>query len=164
MTTDVEWAWVAGVFEGEGSISHSPANNSASLVVTMTDKDVIDSIARLTGVGTVNGPYLDKRRESKPIWRWTCTRQADFRVVAEKMLPWLHDRRSARLNHVLSLLRPYGVGKPKPKPKTHCIRNHKFTTKNTYTTKDGRRQCRTCRRTYKARKREEYNTRTSTEN
>lgn len=37
-------------------------------------------------------------------------------------------------------------GNWKNKNKTHCLRNHEFNDENTYISKDGKRQCKTCNR------------------
>lgn len=40
--------------------------------------------------------------------------------------------------------KPYGLGFPAPRDRTHCIRSHALSGANLYMTPDGRRQCRSC--------------------
>jgi hypothetical protein len=40
--------------------------------------------------------------------------------------------------------KPYGLGFPAPRDRTHCIREHALSGDNLYVTPDGRRQCRAC--------------------
>ena len=47
------------------------------------------------------------------------------------------------VTHYENLMRGNGMGAIN-RDKTHCIRGHKFTPKNTYLPKNGQRQCRKC--------------------
>jgi hypothetical protein len=61
--TDVEVAWIAGLLEGEGHFAPK------AIIVNMTDRDVLERLAALTG-GRLNGPYTYKNRPtSKPYYR-----------------------------------------------------------------------------------------------
>lgn len=114
-----ELAWVAGIFEGEGSIINTSAGGRMQrrLVIQMTDKDVLDRVADIVG-GSVFGPTL--REGYKPIWVWRVSRWCDIERVLLAMLPWLCERRRAAA--VALLANPAGpVGSP---PKLYCKRGH----------------------------------------
>ena len=104
--TDLEIAWIAGLFEGEGCIYR---NNKSDirLQIYMTDKDVLDEFARITG-GKVTGPYLRQptKREletgylpvspRKEKWSWTEARQDKVNEILTAMWPYLKSRRQSR--------------------------------------------------------------------
>lgn len=165
---NLDYAWVAGVIEGEGHFSSDIPNNTASIVVSMTDKDVIESLKESAdGLGVINGPYSHKDRpDHKPMWRWTVTKRADFLHVAEQIMPYLHQRRRSRLQKVIDGFRPFCLVRRNPNiNKTHCIRGHEFTPENTYITPRGTRNCKECRRTNQRERRHgsQDHTRTPTE-
>jgi len=59
----VNMAWLAGLVEGEGCIRLQKSNKSvgASVIVQMTDGDVIERLQSITGLGCVTGPYYKKK-------------------------------------------------------------------------------------------------------
>lgn len=94
-----ESAWVAGIFEGEGTVYQS-GRASPQASVTMTDEDIIQKWADLTGA-RVAGPY-QYREGTKPFWRaglWGWEPLADLYAT---MRPWLGSRRTAKFEEVLS--------------------------------------------------------------
>lgn len=89
-------AWVAGIFEGEGTFSSPGRGNTFALTVRMTDEDVIRALADRSGYGRVNGPYLDPRGDNrKPIYMWSVSVSEDAYRLFESMKPWLGRRRIA---------------------------------------------------------------------
>lgn len=93
--TEVEVAWLAGLFEGEGT--WTGAVGRPSLAISMTDRDVIERAAALLG-GAVNGPYSDGRiavsgRPYKPAWKTQVGKSATLQVLIPRMWPWLGERR-----------------------------------------------------------------------
>lgn len=116
-------AWAAGLFEGEGSITHTRNSGRQSrqrwLTLSMTDGDVVRRFARVVACGTVK---LHERTNPRwePIYKWTCSRWADTERVLRAFLPYLGKRRSAKAR--LLLADPAGpVGGP---VKSHCKRGH----------------------------------------
>lgn len=108
----VEWA--AGLFEGEGWFGHTGLKYTSRktgitkhyrnprAAMSSTDEDVIRSFCAVVGVGKVRGPYTSRKRPTaKPFWTW----QADGKdavKVAMMLSPYLHSRRRARIEEVLS--------------------------------------------------------------
>lgn len=90
-------AWVAGIVEGEGSISSIQETGKQAIriaiSVVMTDVDVLEDLRRILGVGTLVGPY-DRSRYGcvKPQWVYTITGKQALAVGAA-LWPWLHERR-----------------------------------------------------------------------
>lgn len=94
--------WVAGLFEGEGCvvIRRTPDRDhvAVQLLVNMTDEDVIQRLAAVTGVGTVRGPvWSPKRAHKKPVWHWFCGREQDVAFVLVHIFPYLGERRRAKV-------------------------------------------------------------------
>lgn len=97
MTTDADWAWAAGIFEGEGSFATS-RSGAFRMQVKMTDHDVLLRLQGIVG-GTVYGPYAYQQPDGhtrKPAWVWN-TDGTDAAAIARRFAPWLGQRRLARL-------------------------------------------------------------------
>lgn len=48
---ELQWAWVAGLFEGEGCVGKYGRNSW--LAVEMKDKDILERLQQITGFGTI---------------------------------------------------------------------------------------------------------------
>ena len=99
MSTEAEWAWAAGLFEGEGSIivKRQGRRKVLALSLKMTDEDVVRRLHGIVG-GVVFGPYQyqqDDGSERKPWWLWRNDGVDPSRVIRQ-MWPWLGARRRAK--------------------------------------------------------------------
>lgn len=69
--------WAAGLFEGEGCITHTGRPHSTlvpKLVVCLTDYDILMRFqAVVGGLGTVYSRSQPMRRQHKPQWEWRVT-------------------------------------------------------------------------------------------
>ena len=93
LSGDLEIAWAAGLYEGEGHVSWSrtrPSGGRWVLSVGMTDEDIVRGWADVTGA-RVSGP---RATTHKPIWVAGIYRHAHVVVVMEAFLPWLGERRT----------------------------------------------------------------------
>jgi hypothetical protein len=101
------WAWIAAVIEGEGWIGPAPeARRPRAIVgVQSTDRDVIDRLHHLTGVGHVIQLNRMRQPHFKPSWRWAVTNRAGVQDVLWEISPQLGQRRAERARHVLAWLR-----------------------------------------------------------
>lgn len=97
--------WVAGIFEGEGSVSASTARRTdgrsrrspqLKFSIGMTDFDVLEEVHRIVGMGTLCGPY--SRPNKKDHWVWSIQKQADAIAFAELIRPYLFSRRREQLD------------------------------------------------------------------
>lgn len=87
--SEAEVAWVAGIVEGEGSFDKTRAR----LAVAMTDRDIIERLHRVTGIGNV---YFDRpgaRAHHKPSSCWYVSRREHVGHIVGLMYPWLGQRR-----------------------------------------------------------------------
>jgi hypothetical protein len=107
MSEELDIAWAAGLFEGEGTIVDS--TGSVQLRVKMTDLDVLEKLFDVFGVGGIYGPYESGSRDGrvrKPHWIWICP-EPFVRKVFAAMMPWLGQRRIARARELVLLDRPF---------------------------------------------------------
>lgn len=100
----IEIIWAAGLFEGEGSICvHTSAGKyvykRVHLALSTTDEDVVRRFHAAVGLGTINGPY---QGTNKRYWQWRVT-GTKARVVLERLLPYLGERRTAKAEEVKSV-------------------------------------------------------------
>ncbi len=95
-------AWFSGLFEGEGCIYYR--NRALVMTVGMTDKDVVDSIVDVLGVGKVKGPRHDGNPNHKERYDWYLCSRNDVMDVCARILPYLGKRRSSQVANALGNL------------------------------------------------------------
>lgn len=150
--SDIEWAWAAGLFEGEGYIGNREYKRKTKgggawtrcLVLSMTDEDVVLRFQKIVGAGNI-GTQQPKYEGSKLLYRWQTARWTEVERILHKLLPYLGERRAAAAHE--SLAKP----PPEKVPRTHCRRGHELTPENTYVYKNAR-ACRTCIRNRRKKK------------
>ena len=98
---DLQAAWAAGLYEGEGCLYKS--GNQWRLQLNMTDKDVVDRFHAFVHCGSVR-PLASRQNHHKAAWRWTCAARADVARVLQTLLPYLGDRRAAKATECLRML------------------------------------------------------------
>jgi hypothetical protein len=103
--TKEQIAWVAGVFEGEGTFTYRTYSGTGrrqiTLRVVMTDLDVIKRLHTTTGIGNLYGPYVSKQLKQdgtnrKSSYHWAITTQSDVVALGNALYPWLGERRKAK--------------------------------------------------------------------
>lgn len=87
--------WLAGIIEGEGSIGNTrPDHIDPRVTVLMTDLDVIETVQRIAGVGTIaRNNQCDRKKEA---WEWACYGD-NARWLAGLLFPHMHSRRQQRI-------------------------------------------------------------------
>lgn len=100
--TDVEIAWFAGIFEGEGCIA-TTRSKYPWLQVAMSDEDVIRRLHSVSGCGTVRA--LATRPGYKPMWEWRAGKRTDVARLLCAMAPLLGERRRAKALEAADLLK-----------------------------------------------------------
>lgn len=105
--TEVELAWAAGFFDGEG---HSRAQGTKrsprkylQLHITQTDRQVLDRFDEAVGVSGVRGPYMSKGR-IKPLFYWRVTGKKAVEVF-ESLRPYLSEIKIAQADAALADIR-----------------------------------------------------------
>lgn len=101
---DEKWYWIAGIVEGEGSITLN-STHSLTLSVQSTDKDVVERLHRLTNRGSIQGPYvphnknlINKPKIVKPQWRWAVSKKDDLIYVVNGIYGLLSGRRKSQID------------------------------------------------------------------
>jgi hypothetical protein len=105
-------AWAAGLFEGEGSITHRSSHGDTSGRVpiacrlALTDEDVIRRFHKVVGVGRLYGPYThinarDSGKPRKPHWLWATTNFEHAQVTIALFWGWLGVRRRSQAHDAL---------------------------------------------------------------
>lgn len=96
--TDVELAWLSGLFEGEGTMSYG--NHQVIVRMQMCDEDVIRRAHALAG-GQVYGPYPPTGMGKRDVWLWQVTKSAQSLDLLRQMLPFFGKRRAAQVAAVV---------------------------------------------------------------
>jgi hypothetical protein len=99
---DRQTAWVAALIEGEGFIGITRSNNAidgrrAQISVKMTDEDVMHTLAAVTGLGRVTGPY---KTSGKDVWRWQVSAKHDLQILLARIKPLMHARRRRAITDI----------------------------------------------------------------
>ena len=101
MIEKTDLAYIAGLFDGEGSVSYKQymrkrAHNKKAyptwqirLEIAMTDKSLLVWLHEVLGVGTM-GPRKVKPGRKKQ-WRWRCSHRAAY-YVCLLIWPWSHTK------------------------------------------------------------------------
>lgn len=101
--TDYELGWVVGIIEGEAWIGPGKHRNG-HVTVQMTDREVVERLREITGLGHVKGPVVRIRYNpnAKDQWGWFVLRRAEvlqlFRLIGLLLSP----RRRAQMDAALA--------------------------------------------------------------
>ena len=103
MDSSNELAYLAGVFDGEGSFGiwsrGKDKRKGFRASIEMTDEDVIMKFLVHFKVGTIM--YIKQREEHhKPSYRWKVDSDSAVNVI-RKMLPYLSKRRQAKFHEAV---------------------------------------------------------------
>lgn len=70
--------------------------------VNMTDLDVLERAQKYAGIGSITGPYEDRRAGTKPYWSWRVSGAAARALMAD-VVGRMCARRSAKIREILAL-------------------------------------------------------------
>lgn len=137
---DVDLAWSAGLFDGEGSVYLARHRSHAGYFVleagiTQSSSsgapDVLERFKRTFGIGKIYGPYPGGEGHA-PVYRWKCHRreQIEAMILAlGKQLGEVKREQAAEAIRVIAGQIPLPRGNPAwGNRKTHCIRGHEYAT------------------------------------
>lgn len=94
---DLQIAWAAGLFEGEGCITDIDSPNNPLLQMTMTDKDVMEKFVEIVGYGNlthVNKSATYQKDHWKDQWKWAVRKKSEVTRILSMFLPYFGDRRA----------------------------------------------------------------------
>jgi hypothetical protein len=91
--------WMAGILEGEGTFTLARVHGA--IRVSMTDRDIIERLYTLSGVGIVH----ERRARSahyRPPWDWDVIRVDNVAQLTTIVAPFLLERRRERIRVLLN--------------------------------------------------------------
>jgi hypothetical protein len=123
--TDVQVAYLAGIYEGEGTCKIT-RGRAIRVDIVMTDQDVIHNIVNITGLGHVR--TLPQRSENhKTAYLWGVG-SGDAVAFLEAIYPWLGQRRGQR---ALDAINNWRTNKSQSSNvDTHCVNGHSYEAPN----------------------------------
>jgi hypothetical protein len=104
---DLQLGYVAGIYDGEGSVIIQTQNNSskhASVKVKSTDLDILEKLQSFTEMGNINGPYQELIENRKPYWNWNVYKMKDVKEFLTIVQPLVSKRRQADMKVALALI------------------------------------------------------------
>ncbi len=101
---DIELAWAAGFFDGEGCVHVHRRDQIVQLQVGQTEETTLQRFAKAVGLGNVTGPYDPKRRNSNVYWRWQVYGTKAEAVMA-KLLPHMSAPKSLAFADAMEAIR-----------------------------------------------------------
>jgi hypothetical protein len=116
MKAEIEYAWAAGILEGEGCFSihkrkDRPSPTSA-IHCEMTDEDVIIRLHSVFGVGTVVTRENTSGRKDKSIRKvsyiWSVQNKKGIAEVLLRVMPYLGERRLAKAKEMFAQIEERG--------------------------------------------------------
>jgi hypothetical protein len=100
-----EIAWLAGWLEGEGCFSFGGAGGKYPRIsAASTDLDTLEHVLKITNVGNITGRWVDKNPNHRKLWTWTVCTANDVAPLLEAILPFMMERRAARILELLKAL------------------------------------------------------------
>lgn len=126
---EMDVAWAAGLFEGEGSITLNRKTSArrellyGCFAVGMTDEDVIRRLRDVMGFGSIR---VEPRSHlgRKDMYVWKTNSRSDFLRAAELLRPWLGARRGTKLKEIEELVSPE---RRRPPKRRLCKKGHSLT-------------------------------------
>ena len=104
-----EFGWLVGILEGEGCFFVTTRSKGgygpsayARVTVCMTDRDIIERLRRVTGIGTLEKIRERKNPEHKPISQWIVCRHQEAIELMVAVYPHMGTRRQAKIREVLA--------------------------------------------------------------
>jgi hypothetical protein len=115
---DLNIAWLAGLFEGEGSIENRPGK-AFCINIGSTDEDVIMHVAAITEVGHLR--HAQTLPSGRKFFVWRVSKAQDAISLLRKILPFLGARRTER---ALAMLEKFNAAPLPPRDSPNCKRGH----------------------------------------
>jgi len=100
MWDDLTIGYVAGIFDGEGTVSFG--KSSISLDVSSTDEDIIDRLYMMSNIGGKYGPYNPPSQKGhKTKWFWKVHKRAEVIMLISMISDLVCERRKTTFKRVL---------------------------------------------------------------
>jgi hypothetical protein len=101
---EIELAWAAGFFDGEGCFRTGKTNGSSSkfypnIGISQAHPEVLKRFMNAVGSGYINGPY--SRPPHKDMWYYGCGGAEKIRLVCNKLRPYLSSIKLKEMDEML---------------------------------------------------------------
>ena len=115
MWTREDLAWVAGFFEGEGTVYFRYPNGRVTpamgIAIPQVQREPLDRVALITGLGKTYGPY--KRAENRlPIHQYVIQNWEEVQAFCGLIWNWLSPKRKQEVQKVLIERKRAWLNKP----------------------------------------------------
>jgi hypothetical protein len=104
LTSQIDIAWAAGLFEGEGCITKLNRGTTIQLSITSTDYDVLEKFKGIVGCGTIYLNGTPRKDTHKQAYRWALSASRDVKVILGLIRPHLCLRRAEKADEALLIL------------------------------------------------------------
>lgn len=98
----MNWAYIAGFFDGEGSITRN--GRGFRVTIPQTNLIVLEKIERWTGYGHIR-KTLTRRPHWKKSWTYAISKQTDVLSFLQRVKPWVIVKRPIVTNVVPQLVK-----------------------------------------------------------
>lgn len=99
--------WMAGLFEGEGTISiitnKRNGNQYVRVALGMTDIDVIAKLYKVSGIGGFEIHKIRPNR-TKRMYYWRINKREEVKLFLTAIEPCMGERRAARIREALAVI------------------------------------------------------------
>jgi hypothetical protein len=106
---EIELAWAAGFWDGEGSVSLSYRGvyNRPRIIVEIAQvhREVLDRFTAATGMGKVRGPYRPKTKNAQPYYRWGLEGTTHLHLLKNKIYTYLGSEKRNQIDRAIDAQR-----------------------------------------------------------
>jgi hypothetical protein len=156
ITAQLELAWAAGFFDGEGYSGVAAGGNGNEysyfrMQIAQCHPECLHRFrAAVGGLGNVTGPRPPRGPNRQPTYWWTAGAETARKAIA-LLWPYLGSVKRAQAQEALDGEMNVGNGRMAPRVRvrdaqTHCPQGHEYTPENAGRTPRGIRYCKECKR------------------
>ena len=108
----IDWAWIAGLLEGEGHFNIS--NTFCRIQLSMTDEDVVAKYAKLLGINVRTQDMSKYNPKAKISFRADVTHRKKVAAVLTAIFPFMSARRKETIKEMVEIYKAKNYGFPLP--------------------------------------------------
>lgn len=82
MSAEIELAWIAGFFDGEGYVGVEKNQTTLAIQIAQVRREPLDRILRIVNLGRVQGPYNRTNPKWKPIYVFNIRGSDSYKFMA----------------------------------------------------------------------------------
>lgn len=107
---NIEHAWAAGFWDGEGCVSltyrqyskNTPKIPRIMVQIAQVDRRVLDRFQKAVGFGEVLGPYKQRNENSQPYYVWRVEGNTHLLMIRNKLAPYLGEVKLKQMDNALT--------------------------------------------------------------